>query len=84
MIAAEIGESEYNNWIVPKYPFSRDERQYIRLVRILSFYRLSLGQTRQEQLLEYLLQNIDEDKINELKELFMNLSPYYSENCIKE
>jgi len=53
-------------------------------VKNSTIYCLSLGQTRQEELLEYLLQNIDEDKIDELKELFMNLSPYYRENSIKE
>jgi len=83
-----IEETDTNRYsierIVPKYPFSRDEHQYERLVRMLSIYRLSLGQTRQEELLEYLLQNIDEDKVDELKELFMNLSPYYRENSIKE
>ncbi len=63
--------------LVLKYPYSRDEQQYERLVRMLSIYRLSLGQTRQEELLEYILQNMNEDHLDELKELFMNLSPYY-------
>ena len=78
-----IEETEIDRYtierIVPKYPFSRDEQQYERLVRMLSIYRISLGQARQEELLEYVLQNIDEDKIDDLKELFMNLSPYYRE-----
>jgi len=63
--------------IVPKYPYSRDEQQYERLVRMLSIYRISLGQARQEELLEYILQNISEENIGDLQELFMNLSPYY-------
>jgi len=63
--------------IVPKYPYSRDEQQYERLVRMLSIYRISLGQARQEELLEYIMQNISEDNIDELNALFMNLSPFY-------
>ena len=70
--------------IVPKYPYSRDEQQYERLVRMLSIYRISLGQARQEELLEYILQNITEEDTDVLKELFMNLSPYYRETSIKE
>ena len=61
--------------IVPMYPFSRDELAYERLIKILSMYRLTLGQARQEELLEYLFKNCDNPE--ELKELFINLSPYY-------
>lgn len=64
--------------IVPMYPFSRDETAYERLIKILSLYRLTLGQARQEELLEYLFQsNTDSEK---LKELFINLSPFYKEH----
>ena len=67
--------------IVPKYPYSRDEQQYERLIRLMSIYRISLGQARQEELLEYILQNVrDDEQIDELKNLFMNLSPYYRDN----
>lgn len=63
--------------IVPMYPYSRDTLSYERLIKILSLYRLTLGQARQEELLEYLFKNCeDEDK---LKELFINLSPFYKE-----
>jgi hypothetical protein len=63
--------------IVPVYPLSRDGAKYQRLMKILALYRLSLGQERQEELLEYLFTNgIEEEK---LKELFMNLSPFYKE-----
>lgn len=61
--------------IVPMYPFSRDQEAYKRLIKILSLYRLTLGQARQEELLEYLIQN-DKNK-DDLEELFMNLSPYF-------
>jgi hypothetical protein len=63
--------------IVPIYPFSKDGHKYNRLMKILQLYRLSLGQAKQEELLEYLFQqDVDEDG---LKEMFMNLSPYYRE-----
>lgn len=62
--------------IVPMYPFSRDVIRYDRLIKILSLYRLTLGQSRQEYLLDYIFGNYDVDKID-FKELFINLSPYY-------
>ena len=67
--------------IVPMYPFSRDEIRYDRLIKILSLYRLTLGQSRQEQILENIFNNLDDDEnrqtIEEIQELFINLSPYY-------
>jgi hypothetical protein len=63
--------------IVPMYPLSKDQAKYERLIKILSLYRLSLGQARQEELLEYVLQSgLDATQI---KELFINLSPYFKE-----
>ena len=64
--------------IVPMYPFSRDELSYERLIKILSLYRLTLGQARQEELLEYIFQNFDDTE--DMKELFINLSPFYKQN----
>ena len=61
--------------IVPMYPLSKDQEAYERLIKILSLYRLTLGQARQEELLEYLIQN--ESGKENLEELFMNLSPYF-------
>lgn len=61
--------------IVPMYPFSRDEQAYERLIKILSLYRLTLGQARQEELLEYIFQNCEDPE--EMKKMFINLSPYY-------
>ncbi|WP_462411412.1 helicase C-terminal domain-containing protein [Neobacillus sp. Marseille-QA0830] len=66
--------------IVPAYPLSRDIAKYDRLMKILAIYRLSLGQARQEELLEYFITNDIEDVM--LKEMFMNLSPYYKEREI--
>ena len=62
--------------IVPMYPFSSDENNYDRLIKILSLYRLTLGQPRQEELLESYLNDENIDK-KDLKDLFINLSPYY-------
>ena len=64
--------------IVPMYPFSRDEISYERLIKILSLYRLTLGQARQEELLEYIFQNFDDAE--EMKDLFINLSPFYKDS----
>lgn len=60
--------------IVPMYPMSKDGISYERLIKILSLYRLTLGQTRQEELLEYLFHECDDSA--ELKKLFIDLSPY--------
>ncbi len=58
--------------IVPMYTLSQDVAQYERLIKILSHYRLTLGQARQEELLENLFIHHDE---NDLQDLFLNLSP---------
>lgn len=63
--------------IVPMYPMSKDEITYERLIKILWLYRLTLGQTRQEELLEYLFKEIDHPE--ELKKLFIDLSPFSKE-----
>ncbi len=62
--------------VVPMYPLSRDRPDYARLIQILSLYRLTLGQPRQEDLLESLLRDFQGDE-ESLKELFMNLAPFY-------
>ncbi|MEF9939535.1 MAG: hypothetical protein RR768_05365 [Clostridium sp.] len=48
------------------------------MIKILSLYRLTLGQARQEELLEYLIQN--DKKQEDLTNLFMNLSPYFKKH----
>lgn len=60
--------------IVPMYPMSKDEITYERLIKILSLYRLTLGQARQEELLEYIFRECGDTE--ELKKLFINLSPF--------
>ena len=61
--------------IIPMYPVSKDEVNYQRLIKVLSLYRLTMGQARQEELVDYLFESgmRDDDYI---KELFINLSPY--------
>ena len=59
--------------IFPMYPCSRDEEAYKRLIKVLSIYRLSMGQPRQEELLEYVMHEWPE---GDLKKLFLNLSPF--------
>jgi len=51
-----------------------------RLIKILSLYRLTLGQPRQEELLEYLFKEIRD--ISELKKLFIDLSPFSKEKSL--
>lgn len=63
--------------IVPMYPMSKDVINYERLIKILSMYRLTLGQARQEELLKYIFNNFDDSE--RLKELFINLSPFSKE-----
>lgn len=63
--------------IFPMYPFSRDEIAYNRLINILSIYRLSLGQPRQEELLDYIKREWAD---SDLKKLFLNLSPFNMKN----
>ena len=60
--------------ILPLYPMSKDEISYERLIKILSLYRLTLGQARQEELLEYIFSECED--MDELKKLFIDLSPY--------
>jgi hypothetical protein len=58
---------------VPMYPYSRDLNDYQRLLQILSLYRVTLGHARQEDLLDYLLKNLE---VENIKKLFIDLSPF--------
>lgn len=59
--------------LVPMYPMSRDRQRYERIIKILSLYRLTLGQPRQEELIALLDQELIDRTDNHL---FMNLCPY--------
>ena len=60
--------------IVPMYPLSRDRLVYDRLVKVLTLYRMTLGQPRQEELLE----SIDASDLSDgdLDKLFLDLMPW--------
>ena len=55
------------------YPMSQDRIKYLRLIKILSLYRLTLGQPRQEELLELLNKEITDVASDDL---FIDLSPF--------
>ena len=57
--------------IIPLFPLSNDRYKYERIIKILSLYRIILGQPRQEELIDKL------EKYKDDKELFINLSPHY-------
>ena len=62
--------------IVPMYPLSSDQSAYSRMNAVLSLYRLTLGQPRQEELLELFKDLPKED----IEKLLFNLSPIKKEN----
>lgn len=63
--------------IVGMYPISKDKINYERMIKILSLYRLTMGQPRQEELLEYLFDTFNDTSF--LKDLFIDLSPFNKE-----
>lgn len=65
--------------IIPMYPVSKDEVNYQRLIKVLSLYRLTMGQARQEELINYIFEKGFDDKAF-LRKLFINLSPYERTN----
>ena len=70
---------EWIERIVPQYPMSSDVDSYRRLIEVLSLYRLTMGQPRQEELLEMLeSQHLDREQI---KQLLFNLSPINRLSC---
>lgn len=64
---------EWIERIVPQYPLSNDVSRYNRLIKVLTLYRLTLGQPRQEELLTLLEQKgLTQEQVDEL---LFNLSP---------
>lgn len=51
-------EFEQIERIIPMYPLSRDQSRYAHLIKVLSLYRLTMGQPRQEELLQLLQQEV--------------------------
>lgn len=61
---------------VPLYPFSRDIEKFNNLIKILTFYRLTFGQPRQEELVDALNDSgFSDEVIQKLDDLIINLSP---------
>ena len=61
---------------VPLYPFSRDVERYENMMKILTFYRMTFGQPRQEELIDALRgKGVDPDFLNSLNKLLIELSP---------
>jgi hypothetical protein len=63
--------------IVPLYPFSKDIDKYLRLIETLTYYRLTFGQPRQEELIESLTRHgLSPEEIDLFcKSILINLSP---------
>ena len=70
---------ENGAWIerhVPMYPLSKDIVRYADLRRSLGAYRMVFGQPRQDELLEYLLDKLDPEKLEEcIENARIDLSP---------
>lgn len=61
---------------VPLYPFSSDKVKFSNLIKILTFYRLTFGQPRQEELIDALHEyGANDELIKKLDNLMINLSP---------
>lgn len=64
-------DREYIESIVPLYPLSMDYDRYRHMKSVLRLYRLTMGQPRQEELLEFFKDMPTED----IDKLLFNLSP---------
>lgn len=71
---------EYIERIVPIYPMSEEKARYHRLIEILSMYRLTMGQPRQEELLQLLKGKVTKEQT---KKLLFDLSPYHRLSDLK-
>ena len=61
---------------VPSLPLTRDRQMIEALRRSLAVYRLVFGQAMYDDLVEYLIQHVPKDRLNELEScLKINLSP---------
>lgn len=73
IIQEQSEKLEYIERIVPLYPMSIDKVRYKHLIDVLSLYRLTMGQPRQEELLQMLEGKVTREQ---MKELLFDLSPY--------
>lgn len=61
---------------VPTIPYSKEVKKLNNLLKTISVYRIALGQPRQEELVNHLIENLSPEEIeNVQKELLINLSP---------
>lgn len=60
--------------LIPMYPYSQDRYRYNHMIQVLSLFRLTLGQPRQEELFEAISKS--HWQMGNIEELFINLSPY--------
>jgi hypothetical protein len=61
---------------VPLYPFSRDHQRYADLIRVLTYYRLTFGQPRQDELIDALhMLGMDDQLKAELHRFMIDLAP---------
>lgn len=61
---------------VPLYPFSRDIAKFENMIKVLTFYRLTFGQPRQEELVDALHgYGFKDEDIKRLDDLMLNLTP---------
>lgn len=68
---------EFIERIIPIYPMSEEMGRYHRLIEVLSLYRLTMGQPRQEELLQMLAGRVSEEDV---QKLLFDLSPFSREN----
>jgi hypothetical protein len=62
---------------VPTIPYSKEVKKLKNLLNTIAVYRIALGQPRQEELVNHLIENYSEDEIKKVQsELLINLSPY--------
>lgn len=74
----ELDRMEYIERFIPMYPYSSEHAKYERLMKVLSLYRLTLGQPQQENMVDMLATvDLTED---DFRELGFNLSPWKKNN----
>jgi hypothetical protein len=62
---------------MPMVGLSRDVERADRLKRSLAVYRMAFGQSRQDDLVQYLLRHLSKDRVDQIaKELSIDLSPH--------
>lgn len=69
--------------IVPMYPLSEDVKRYDKLINVLSLYRLTMGQPRQEDLVK-MLEGTSFSSPEIIDQLIFKLSPYFRKCDITE